>query len=316
MSIGGPSQRYCPAGVYEWVEGEERRALPDQRAELRPLQDLRHQGPEPEHQLGHARRAAAGRTTSICENVAVLAPRHRASDRATLPSRALDRQGAAPCPLGRETPFSGLIWRTSPSCRMLRSVEPRFVPTLKCLRPARACPCSCSRSPVRWLARPAASTGSGGDDRSRPTSLEGNFLVGLHRGRGPRHGGRDHLLPRGDQGGSAQPGAAGARLRGVPRQRLDDRRPIRAAERLVVRDPSNNLAQFALGVRDIKERQIRRCPRQDRRRQARPPGGSHRDASHRLGLCGLRRTASGRWRPSTGSRASAPSTSSANTTPP
>ena len=28
---------------------------PDQRAELRPLQDLRHQGPDPEHQLGGAR---------------------------------------------------------------------------------------------------------------------------------------------------------------------------------------------------------------------------------------------------------------------
>ena len=32
------------------------RAAADQRPELRPLQDLRHQGPDPEHRLGHARR--------------------------------------------------------------------------------------------------------------------------------------------------------------------------------------------------------------------------------------------------------------------
>src|SRR5215475_8926286 len=31
-------------------------ALRDQRAELRALQDVRHQGPEPEHRLGAARR--------------------------------------------------------------------------------------------------------------------------------------------------------------------------------------------------------------------------------------------------------------------
>ncbi len=40
------------------MNGSRRRpaALRDQRAELRPLQDLRHQGPEPEHHLGAARR--------------------------------------------------------------------------------------------------------------------------------------------------------------------------------------------------------------------------------------------------------------------
>ncbi len=53
----GPEARYCPAGVYEFVKDDNGEDAPaDQRAELRALQDLRHQGPDPEHRLGDAAR--------------------------------------------------------------------------------------------------------------------------------------------------------------------------------------------------------------------------------------------------------------------
>ena len=52
-----PEQRYCPPGVYEFVQTTTASTAPaDQCAELRALQDLRHQGPDAEYRVGHAGR--------------------------------------------------------------------------------------------------------------------------------------------------------------------------------------------------------------------------------------------------------------------
>ena len=59
--------------------------------------------------------------------------------------------------------------------------------------------------------------------------------------------------------------------------------------------------------------QTRRAPAS--RRRPRPQAGSHRHAPDRLGLCRLEGRQAGAFEPSTSSRASGPSTSSANTTP-
>ena len=54
------------------MNGSRRRAaaLRDQRAELRPLQNLRHQGPEPEHHLGAARRRRRAELSEYVRSVA------------------------------------------------------------------------------------------------------------------------------------------------------------------------------------------------------------------------------------------------------
>ncbi len=71
----GPSSRYCPAGVYEWVEEGGRAQIRHQRAELRPLQNLRHQGPESEHHLGSAGRRRRAELSEYVMGFRQLRPR-------------------------------------------------------------------------------------------------------------------------------------------------------------------------------------------------------------------------------------------------
>ena len=86
-----PSRRSATArpGSTRFVgERRGRTAVPDQLPELRPLQDLRHQGPEPEHRLDHA---AGRRRAELSQYV---------STRAAKPARSGARCGAActlPC---------------------------------------------------------------------------------------------------------------------------------------------------------------------------------------------------------------------------
>ncbi len=77
----GPESRYCPAGVYEFVKTDDGERPPaDQRAELRALQDLRHQGSDAEHRLGHA---GGRRRAELRRDVSSRTAPCRRSDRGT-----------------------------------------------------------------------------------------------------------------------------------------------------------------------------------------------------------------------------------------
>ncbi len=75
-------------------DGRRRRAaVPDQRDELRALQDLRHQGPGAEHHVGAARRRRRARTTPGCSRCGD--GRLRGTARVAAPARGPARRDAA-----------------------------------------------------------------------------------------------------------------------------------------------------------------------------------------------------------------------------
>ncbi len=82
-------------------------AIRHQRAELRPLQNLRHQGPDRQHHLDCAGRRRRARTIRICERQGVdrLKFRH---DRPLMPRVSGSKRGHDPCECGAKSPLSAL----------------------------------------------------------------------------------------------------------------------------------------------------------------------------------------------------------------
>ena len=75
---GNPCQYFCPAAVYEMVDadaatagrgGDAAKGIADQFHQLRALQDLRHHGPVPDHQLGSA---GGGRGSELRRDVSAI----------------------------------------------------------------------------------------------------------------------------------------------------------------------------------------------------------------------------------------------------
>ena len=203
--------------------------------------------PEPEHQLGHARGRRRTELRRTCER----RPRPGSARRGVGQLRRMTavRVGRLGHTRHQLSPCRG--WLASrplcaPICGRRRRAPARSsgaepVPFLSKSLFARACrrcwrwrPAPSPRRPTPPAPRPARERRLA---RLQPAdSLEGNFLSAYIAGARARHrGGRD-LLPRGAQGRSAQPGAAGARLRRLPRRRLHaggvpPRRAARGARR-------------------------------------------------------------------------------------
>ena len=102
-------------GVRIRQDRRRRRAPADQRAELRPLQDLRHQGPDAKHRLDRRPKAAAGRTIRTCKwfvhekRASVF--RNRRPFYFVTPPFAQETRGA----------IFGVLTTTSPHCARCRS---------------------------------------------------------------------------------------------------------------------------------------------------------------------------------------------------
>ena len=161
---GGPSARYCPAAVYEWVEEARRPALRHQRGELRPLQDLRHQGPQPEHRLGAAGRR---RRAELSEHVSAVSAGRIGGEASARPPPRMARTMRR-----RKTTVAGRIRRSPTSAAT--SVKALSQPNS----------CSDGRSEKIVTARPQAST-SEVRISAGPTSTVARFTPSAGSSSGP-----------------------------------------------------------------------------------------------------------------------------------
>ena len=220
------------------------------------------------------------------------APR-RAPFRRASTSRELDRKGAAPCPLGRETPFSGLIWRTSrpaempPPAGMLRSVEPLLVRTfiLPLARKGLSV-LALSIAGVRWLLRPRLRARS-------PRKRSGRLRAWRGISSRPISPARPATRRR-RRSSSAKPFrkiratrnfSSAVSWRSSANGSMNE--AYRAAERLASPRSVEQSGAVRPGRARSEGAPLRRRSRQDHRRQAQSPDGSHRDAPDRLVLCRL-----------------------------